>query len=218
MKALLLLAGLGATALAQAAEIPLYPTGPSEDSAFLRFVNAGSQPLALQASGSAARLQLEAAKPVSDYLTVPATKAIKGELVQGAAKAPLELTVAAGEFATLVVLPGTPLVQRLVREQPDDFNALKASLAFYSLDPQCATPGLQAAGRNAEIFKDVADGTLQRRSLNAVALKVQLTCAGQATGAALDLGELKAGERYSVLLLPGASGPRLLATQDAIAH
>lgn len=64
----------------------------------------------------------------------------------------------------------------------------------------------------------MADGTLQRRSLNAVALKVQLTCAGQATGAALDLGELKAGERYSVLLLPGASGPRLLATQDAIAH
>ncbi|KTT22394.1 cell division protein FtsQ [Pseudomonas oryzihabitans] len=218
MKRLLLLAGLGASVLAQAAEIPLYPTGPSEDSAFLRFVNAGSEPLALQAAGSAARLQLDAAKPVSSYLTVPAAKPIKGELQRGDASAPLELSVAPGEFATLVVLPGTPLVQRVVREQPDDFNALKASLAFYSLDPKCATPGLQAAGRNAEIFKDVADGTLQRRSLNAVALKVQLTCAGKAEGEPLDLGELKAGERYSVLLLPGASGPRLLATQDSVAR
>ena len=218
MKALLLLAGLGASALAQAAEIPLYPTGPSEDSAFLRFVNAGSEPLSLQAAGSAARLQLDAAKPVSTYLTVPAAKTIKGELARGDAKGPLELAVAAGEFATLVVLPGTPLVQHVVREQPDDFNALKASLAFYSLDPHCAAPGLQAAGRNAEIFKDVADGTLQRRSLNPVALKVQLTCAGQASGEPLDLGELKAGERYSVLLLPGATGPHLLAAQDSIAR
>ena len=32
---------------ALAAEIPLYPTGPSEDSAFLRFFNAGEAPLEL---------------------------------------------------------------------------------------------------------------------------------------------------------------------------
>ena len=57
MKALLLL-GLLVGGIAQA-EVSLYPTGPSEDSAFLRFVNAGSQPLALQASGSAARLPIK---------------------------------------------------------------------------------------------------------------------------------------------------------------
>ncbi|WP_299008827.1 DUF1467 family protein, partial [uncultured Caulobacter sp.] len=43
---------------ALAAEIPLYPTGPSEDSAFLRFFNAGETPLELNAANGAS-LRLE---------------------------------------------------------------------------------------------------------------------------------------------------------------
>ena len=42
----------------QGAEIPLYETGPSQDAAFVRFVNAGNDPLELSAAGSKARSRL----------------------------------------------------------------------------------------------------------------------------------------------------------------
>ena len=60
--------------------------------------------------------------------------------------------------------------------------------------------------------------SLQRRSINPVNLSVQLVCANTNVGAPLDLGMLKAGERYSVLLVPSVSGPRLLSTTDTLSH
>ncbi|MDF0734244.1 alginate O-acetyltransferase AlgF [Pseudomonas entomophila] len=202
---------------AQAAEIPLYPTGPSEDAAFLRFFNAGAAELRLSA-GNGAGLSLPAGS-ASDFLTVPAGKPIEGQLALAGQQQALKVSVAPGEFATVVGLPeakGLRLVT--VREQPDDFNALKASLAFYSLDPSCAQPGLASAGKNVAIFKDVADGTAQRRSINPLKLSVQLTCAGAPSGAALDLGQLAAGQRYTVFLAPSAQGPRLFQARDNLAN
>jgi len=105
-----------------------------------------------------------------------------------------------------------------LREQPDDFNALKASLAFYSLDGSCANAGLQAAGRNVDIFKDVAEGSLQRRSINPLKLSVQLRCGGAAVGQPLDLGQLAAGQRYTLFLVPSAQGPRLFQAVDNLAN
>jgi alginate O-acetyltransferase complex protein AlgF len=200
------------------AEIALYPTGPSEDSAFLRFVNATPGALQLVAAGSGASLELKDANSVSDYLPVPAGKAIKGTLKQASSSAALDLSVAPGEFATVVALPeGKGLRQVVLREQPDDFNGLKASLAFVNVDPACANATLRPAGRNADLFKD-ANQTVQRRSINPVKLSVQLVCANANVGTPVDLGELQAGERYSVLVLPGAKGPQLLATTDKLAH
>ena len=201
------------------AEVALYPTGPSEDSAFLRFVNVAPGVLKMEASGSKASLKLDDSQKVSDYLQVPANKAIKGTLSRDASNAPLELQVAPGEFATVFALnDGGKISQRVVREQPDDFNALKASLAFISLDASCQGATLRPAGRSADLFKDAADGSIQRRSINPVKLSVQLVCANANVGNPLDLGELKAGERYSVMLLPGADGPHLLGTTDTLAN
>ncbi|MDR0280918.1 MAG: alginate O-acetyltransferase AlgF [Paucimonas sp.] len=208
-----------ALASAASAEVALYPTGPSEDSAFLRFVNVAPGVLKMEASGSKASLDLNDARQVSDYLPVPANKAIKGTLSRGGQNAALDLQVAPGEFATVFAFDdGGKIAQRVVREQPDDFNALKASLAFVSLDPACQGAALRPAGRNADLFKDAADGSVQRRSINPVKLSVQLVCANANVGNPLDLGELKAGERYSVMLLPGAEGPRLLSTTDTLAN
>ncbi|MFV3383259.1 alginate O-acetyltransferase AlgF [Pseudomonas sp. NY15354] len=216
MRASLLLSLAGALVAGTAqAEIALYPTGPSEDSAFLRFVNATPGALQLVAAGSSASLELKTTNSVSDYLSVPAGKAIKGTLKQAAGNAPLDLSVAPGEFATVVALPGRQVV---VREQPDDFNGLKASLAFINVDPACSGASLRPAGRNADLFKDAPEGSVQRRSINPVKLSVQLVCANANVGAPVDLGELKAGERYSVMLLPGEKGPQLLATTDTLAH
>jgi len=75
-----------------AAEIPLYPTGPSEDSAFLRFFNAGETALELNAANGAS-LRLEGEQRASDFLTVPAGKPIQGSLKQGDAQQALDVSV-----------------------------------------------------------------------------------------------------------------------------
>ncbi|WP_159972327.1 alginate O-acetyltransferase AlgF [Pseudomonas sp. 8Z] len=205
---------------AWAADIPLYPTGPSEDSAFLRFFNAGSGVLELKAQGSGASLSVSEQARASDFLSVPAGKPVKGSLKQGGHEQALDVSVEPGEFATVFGLPDAPQGLRLVtlREQPDDFNALKASLAFYSLDASCADAGVQVAGRAVDIFKGVADGSLQRRSINPLKLAVQLRCAGASVGAPLELGELAAGQRYSLFLVPSAQGPKLFWAQDTLSN
>lgn len=205
---------------AQAAEIPLYPTGPSEDAAFLRFVNAGDGALQLLADGSEARLQLDTATPVSNYLTVDSDKQIKGQFLYSSKAYPLELSVKPGEFATVVGIPTAEntLQTIVVSEVPDDFNGLKASLAFYSLDSNCAAASLLVAGRNVELFKAVANGSLERRSINPVKLSVQLRCAGAPVGQPLDLEQLQAGARYSIFLVPSGQGPRLFKALDTLAN
>ncbi|MBV7491592.1 Alginate O-acetyl transferase AlgF [compost metagenome] len=205
---------------AEAADIALYPTGPDQDSAFLRFINAADSPLQLLAEGSRASLKLEGTHAVSDYLPVPANQPIKGTLERNGNSQPLDIQVAAGEFASVIALPDSAqgIRQVVIREQPDDFNSLRASLAFISADPACTQAGLRAAGKNADLFKEVADGSVQRRAINPVSLSVQLVCAQTNVGAPLDLGQLKAGERYSVVLLPGANGPYLLLATDVLAH
>ena len=52
------------------AEVALYPTGPSEDAAFIRFVNASSAPLDVIAQAGQPPMRLEAAKPVSLFFPV----------------------------------------------------------------------------------------------------------------------------------------------------
>ncbi|UVK97017.1 alginate O-acetyltransferase AlgF [Pseudomonas sp. B21-048] len=215
-----LLAPLMLSLHAQAADIALYPTGPDQDSAFLRFINAADRPLQLLAEGSRASLRLEGSNAVSDYLPVPANQPIKGTLERNGKSQPLDIQVAAGEFASVIALPDSAqgIRQVVIREQPDDFNSLRASLAFISADPACTQAGLRAAGKNADLFKEVADGSVQRRAINPVSLSVQLVCAQTNVGAPLDLGQLKAGERYSVVLLPGETGPYLLLATDVLAH
>ena len=205
---------------AQAEQIPLYPTGPGEDSAFLRFFNAGQNAMELVASGSDSNLRIDANQRASSFLNVPAGKPVTGRLsVDGLTQA-LDIRVEAGEFATVVGIPVARQGLKLItlREQPDDFNALKASLAFYSLDSACAHASVQVAGHDIDIFTGVADGALQRRSINPLKLTVQLRCNNVITGEPLSLGELAAGQRYSLFLIPSAQGPHLFSTQDKLAE
>jgi hypothetical protein len=219
LAAFLALPALALSGLASA-EIALYPSGPAEDSAFIRFINAAAAPLQVTAQDGQAPLQLDAAKPVSAFFPVQASNPVTGTLASGAQKLPLSLTVEPGEFATVVaVADGAKGIRQVaVREQPDDFNGLKASLAFFNLDASCADASLRPAGRAADLFKAVPEGSLQRRSINPVSLSVQLVCSNANVGSPLELGELKAGERYSVLLVPSATGPHLLSANDALAN
>lgn len=204
----------------QAAQMELYETGPSQDASFLRFVNGGAASMDVSASGSQARITLDGKTPVSNFLPVRAGSALQGTLTSGSARQVVSVTVQPGEFATVVGIPATDGALRAVtlREQPDDFNSLKASLGFYNLDAGCADAGLLAAGRSVAIFERVADGGVARRQVNPVALSVQPSCGGKAVGQALDLGTLQAGERYTVFLLPSSQGPRLLRAVDTLAN
>ncbi|WPB56944.1 alginate O-acetyltransferase AlgF [Xylophilus sp. GOD-11R] len=220
MKRFALLA-LAAAACATAQAAPkLYDTGPSQDSAFVRFVNAAPQ--RLEVVSGQARLPLPADKPVSEYLSVKPDTNIGGAFEGGGQKAPVSVKTAPGAFATVVALPtadGKGLRTAVIAESPDDFNALKSAIAFYNYDAGCKAAGLQTAGKGVGIFSGVAEKTVQRRMVNPVALSVQPTCDGQPRGASVDLGTLQAGQRYSLLLVPaGAGASKLIFAADAIAR
>lgn len=218
LSALMALPVLACSALANAAPA-LYATGPAEDSAFIRFVNASPAPLEVVAQHGQAPLRLEAAQPVSLLFPVDFSKPIKGALVSGEHKLPIDLKIKPSEFVTVFAVPdGAGIQQAVVREPENEFNALKASLAFFNVDASCADAGLLVKGRRVDKFASVPVNTAERLMINPVQLSVQLVCANANVGAALDLGQLKAGERYSVMLVPSASGPRLLHATDTLSH
>lgn len=214
-----LLAGAALAPISHGQEIPLYETGPSEDSAFIRFVNSTDAALVVKAEGSKTSLPLDAGKPASNFLPVPAKRALKGQFVQGDAHAPTETTVEPGEFATVIALPAGKggLAVQTIRETPDDFNALKASVGLYNLAPACADATVKAAGRNVTLFSGVAVGEPSKRlQINPVPLSVQLFCAGRETGEPVSLGTLEAGERYTLFLVPAGDESRLFHAVDAV--
>ncbi|WP_347557278.1 alginate O-acetyltransferase AlgF [Robbsia sp. KACC 23696] len=219
----LALSSLGLAAFpAVAADIPLYPTGPAEDSSFVRFVSGASQTVDVTASGSKARLTLDAANPASHFLPIAAGKPITGTLTSGSAHQDVSATVKPGEFVSIVALDGAKSGAGLhvvtVHESPDDFNALKASVALYNLDARCTAATLKVAGRDIVLLDGVTEGQSKRRQVNPVSLSVQLTCGGQPSGQPLSLGALQAGQRYTVFLVPSGAHSRVFFANDAVAH
>jgi len=204
--------------ITQAADIPLYPTGPSQDSAFVRFINGTDTNLSVVAGETKAKVSLNVNDPASKYYPVASKVKITGEFSDGKVSSPIALNVKPGEFATVVALAnGSNLKQAIVKEQPDDFNALKSSLALYNLSSTgCASAGLLVVDRSVSLFEKVQSGTLQRRLINPVSLSVQLTCNAKPIGKALDLGLLQAGQRYSIFAVPAMDSARIFFATDTI--
>lgn len=217
----LLLAGvLGVGVLpAQAADIKLYETGPAEDSSFVRFVAASADPVDLTAAGSQAKIVLTPASPATGFFPIRANSDIKGTFNAKGARSDVSLKVKPGEFASVVVQGDSKgLTQTIVREEPDDFNALKVSVGLFNTDKRCANAALQVAGRTTLLVDAVAPGTVKRRSVNPVNIGVRLMCDGKPAGEPLPLGQLQAGERYSVFAVPDGQGTRIIFANDAVAR
>ena len=206
--------------LAFSAAIALYPTGPSQDSAFVRFINGTDGNLSLTAGGSKAKIALDTNQPASQYYPVPSKGNITGEFSNSQANSAISLAVKPGEFATVIALSnGNKLKQIIIKEQPSDFNSLKSSLAlFNAATSSCSQAGLIAVDRSISIFEKVANGTAKRRLLNPVSLTVQLSCNGKSTGNLLKLDDLKAGDRYSIFAVPATDGARIFFATDAVAR
>ena len=198
---------------AQAAGPMLYETGPAQDSAFVRFVNGLDHAVEVVPEGGRARLSLPTSKPLGDFLPVRPDTVIKGAFEARGQRAGVAVKTAPGAFSTVVAKPagaGKPFTVTVLTEVPDDFSALRASLGFASLE---------TAGKGVALFSGVALEQLQRRQINPVKLTVQATCGGKPVGGVVDLGQLEAGQRYSVLLMPAAGGaPRVVFAADTVAR
>lgn len=204
------------------AEIALYETGPAEDSSFLRFVNGSDTDLTVHSDKANSTIALPVAQPASAFFAVRAGQPLKGEIRQGQAVLKTDANVAPGEFVSLVTTRGSDGKPTLhtITETPEDFNALKASLAFYALDPACQQAQVRVAGRDTVLFSaPPAEAPPARRQINPVPLSVQLFCQDAAVGEVLDLGRLQAGERYTIFLVPTqqTQGSRIFSATDAIA-
>jgi alginate O-acetyltransferase complex protein AlgF len=207
------------SAASRAADIPLYPTGPSADSSFVRFINGTDAALELTAAGSKAKVRLDAKTPTTVFYPVHAKSDIKGQFVQAQSKSDILTSVKAGEFVSVIALnDGAKLKHLTIGEEPDDFNALKVSLAFYNISSNCANAGLQVVGRDVMLFEKVRINALTRRMINSVKISVQLLCGEQAIGTPIELGELISGERYSVFAVPASSATRIFIVSDEVAR
>ncbi|MFM9923768.1 cell division protein FtsQ [Variovorax sp. H27-G14] len=200
----------------------LYDTGPAQDLALVRFVNAGTQPLTVHSGGAgqAASLAVPPTAPVTDYLPARSDAPVTGQWQLAAQTLPISLLVKAGGSGSAVAwadadgkLAGTSFT-----EAPPQFDPVRASLAFYNADARCTAGLLAASPVNAAIFENQAALATARRAVNPVKLVVQATCNGRPVEGTVDLGSLQAGQRYSVFLVPAGKGSRLIGLQDRLAR
>lgn len=203
-----LAAGLGAVTPALAQELTrLYAPKPPVGSAYVRVVDmsrAGA-PIGI---GTAAPAPVAAGDTATIYRVVkggaPLTVTVGGKPADGA------ITPAADAFSTIVIPASGSAV--VIADPTEGRNDLKAQLRFYNLVPGCAGAVAVADG-GPTVFEGVATNDTRQRAINPIEAKLSARC-GDATATPLTLPPLKAGDHYSLFLLPGAAGPVLTGQRD----
>jgi alginate O-acetyltransferase complex protein AlgF len=210
--------GFAATPVLALDATGLYDTGPAQDASFVRFVNGTDEKVAITNSKNKGKVELstQGAARVSLFLPIKAGAKLSANVVVGGKTLPLELVAKPSEFITVATVPSGPgaFKTMVLREQPTEFNALRASVAVFNFDANCASAEVNSAGKTDGIFKNATSQAIQRRAVNPIKAQVQWACAGKPLGTALDMGSLQAGERYSIFLLPAKQVS--LAVQDEL--
>jgi hypothetical protein len=191
------------------AETPLYETGPGQDSAFVRFLNATGAEVVIASEKGGARLTLAPTPEgrVSRFHAAVAGARQRASIQTGGRPVSVEVVAKAGEYVTVAILPGEGADRtRIVRELPSDYTAARASVALANADPGCAQARLSGGATDAAIAEGVRPFALSRRLVNPVRLSARVACAGEPTAVTVDFGQLQAGERYTVFLIAGPSG------------
>lgn len=213
------LAGLVAAVLPPTAlaSPQLYETGPAEDASFVRFV-AGVPGAVEVAVGRNARLPLDPQNASTVWQSVRAKVALKATLLHAGSKQDVEVSVQPSEFVTIAAIPngqGGWLVG-VGRDKPQDFSAHRVSLGLLNMAKGCTDATLKLAGKEVVIVDKAQMGLVERRMINPVSLGVDLFCNGQKVQEAVDLGSLRAGSRWTLLVLPEAKGWRLMPVLDRL--
>lgn len=202
-----------------AQEAALYVTGPSRASGYVRFVNTSVYrvQVAIPSSGQSLKLAPADDERISPFYPVPADENQRARIQVREASAPLVLNVTAEEFVTVTIHADASY--SVMRESPEDFNALKARVAFFNASTQCPAATLRVRQTGAPVFREISPGKAAYRLVNPVRADLDVTCGdgGQASVDTLDFGALAAAKRYSVFLIPdgkGGGGGHLIGVED----
>lgn len=213
-----LLAALAASpwSPAPAAEGRLYPSGPPGGVAYLRFVNLAPREVTITSPSAKITIPADYTKRVGQFDPVPPGTALTGTAQLGDVKKPIDVTLKPNEFATVAVVADDAggIAVSVFRETPGDFNALKASLGLFNADKSCAQAQLVAGDNHQAVISDVAPGAVGRRLVNAVSVELGVACGDPTQAVPAKLGQLNAGDRYSVFVVAGAAGRGIVAQRD----
>ncbi|HVH82098.1 MAG TPA: alginate O-acetyltransferase AlgF [Stellaceae bacterium] len=194
----------------------LYPSGPPNGVAYLRFVNLTPQQVTITSPAAKITIPADAAHRVGEFDPVTPGVALTGTAQLGGASQPINVTLAANEFATVAVTEegGSGIAVSVFRETPSDFNALKSSLGLFNADKACVAAQLVAGDNHQAVIPDVAPGAIGRRLVNPVNAELGVACGDPAQAAPAKLGQLSAGDRYSVFVVAAGSGRQVVAQRD----
>lgn len=201
--------------VAAAAEPQLYETGPTEESSYVRFVNATDSSLVITSSGNNINLSTRDDGRVSHFFTIKAGVKLTATAQINGRKMAVDVVGKPWEYISVVMLPkGASQVKiALIRETPTDFNAMRTSLALFNLDSTCGGAVMQGGAQNVSILDNVKPLSVQRRLVNPVKLSAKVGCGTQ--GVAIDMNQLEAGGRYSVFLMAPEKAQRAFFVRDS---
>lgn len=196
----------------------LYETGPEQDASFVRFVNASDIRIVISNSKTMGKLELGVLgeSRVSAFLPVKAGARLVASVIVDKNSFVVEVTAKPGEFITVAVVQdganGWKAMQ--LRETPTTFSSTRSSLAAFNFDMQCASAQINSVGKNDGI-KNVTNQAIKRRFVGQIKAQVQIYCSGKAVAEPWDMGQLEAGERYSIFIMPART--KVLFVKDEIA-
>lgn len=185
----------------------LYAPKPPVGSAYVRVVDlAGSgAPIGI---GSAPAAPVPAGDTATIYRIVkggaPLSVSVAGKPAEGSIVPP------ADAFSTVIVPASGPAV--VIADPTEGRNDLKAQLRVYNLVPGCAARVAVADG-GPVVFEGVATNDTRQRAINPIEAVLAASC-GAVVAQPLKLPPLKAGDHYSLFLLPGTNGPKLAGQRD----
>jgi len=201
---------------ASAADGRLYPSGPPNGVAYLRFVNLAAHEVTIVSPAAKIAIPADDAQRVRAFDPVTPGVALTGSAQFGEATKPIDLTLKANEFVTVAVVPegGDGIALAVFRETPTDFNALKSSLGLFNGDKACAQAQLVAGENHQPVIADIAPDAVGRRLVNPVNAALAVACGDPAHATPAKLGQLNAGDRYSIFVVAGSAGPAVVAQRD----
>lgn len=200
---------------AMAADGRLYPSGPPNGVAYLRFVNLAPGEVTIVSPAAKITIPADDAGRIREFDPVTPGTALTGSVQLGDATKPLNLTLQPNEFVTVAVTgSGDKFAVTLLRETPTDFNALKSSLGLFNLDQGCASAQLVAGDQHVAVVSDVAPGAVARRLVNPVDVALAVSCGDPAQTVPVKLGGMVAGDRYSVFVVDSGAGRQAVAKRD----
>ncbi len=195
------------------AEPQLYETGPSEESSYVRFVNATGGDVAVgTGKGKELVLNTQADGRVSRFYKIKSGSKLAAVIKNTTGKVAVEVTGKPWEFISVAVLPAgeSQLKTQLLKETPTEFSGSRVSLALLNLDGKCGSANLSLRDKDANY--EVKPYALQRHMIAAAKQSAAIACKGVTVP--VDLSQLEQGERYSLFLFENKNSKQAFIVRD----